>query len=190
MLPVLIPERFCLVSGVGVHSEDKVAQDLAGRQAGIHDLNINKVTSVWAPGCQECGIEYVRQQAQAGRIIYAVDGKCLTSIEGQLVSAGLALTVPKEGSPDHGTLPGFFSEIYEHPGILPEHLKRRVEKASLQIFANQVDAPDFDPDEDWEDGKTEYKIGGKPVTLRSVVASGVGPGQGKYVLAYVGAIFL
>src|SRR5215210_4338680 len=102
MLPVLIPEYFCLVSGVGVHKEDKVAQDIAGRQAGVHDLNILKVTSVLTPGCKECDIDFVRKQSKAGRIIYAVDGKCLTSIEGQLVSAGIAVTIPDD--PD---LPGF-----------------------------------------------------------------------------------
>jgi pyruvoyl-dependent arginine decarboxylase len=185
MLPVLIPEYFCLVSGVGVHEEDKVAQDLAGHEAGIHDLNIVKVTSVLASGCKERQIDCIRKESRPGQIILAVDGKCLTSIEGQIVSAGLAVTIP-----DDPNLPGFFSEIYEHPGILPEHLKRRVEKGSLQIFANNVGDQEFDPDRSWEDGKTRYQIGGTAVTLTSIVASGVGQGKGKYTLAYVGALFL
>jgi pyruvoyl-dependent arginine decarboxylase (PvlArgDC) len=144
-----------------------------------------KVTSVLAPGCRECDIEFVRQQSQAGRLLYAVDGKCITSIEGQLVSAGLALTLP-----DGPELPGFFAEIYEHPGILPEHLKRRVEKGSLQIFANHVGDQDFDPDSQWDDGKSRYRVGDKWVTLRSILASDTGKGEGNYTCVYVGVILL
>lgn len=186
MLPVLIPEFFCLVSGVGVHEEDKVAQDLAGRPAGISDRNILPVTSVLPPGCKERPLEFFREASRNGQVILAVDGKCKTSVEGQLVSAGLAVTIPEDPE-----VTGYFAEIYEQVGLLPDILKRRVEKASLQIFANNNQAEDsFVADRDWEDGRTEYVIGGRKVTLRSVVAGGVGQGKGKYTLAYVGAIFL
>jgi arginine decarboxylase len=186
MLPNLLPEYFCLVSGVGVHPEDKVAQDLAGRPAGIADRNISPVTSVLPPGCKECTLDFVREHSRNGQVILAVDGKCKTSTEGQLVSAGLAVTIPHDPE-----VTGYFAEIFEEAGILPEVLKKRVEKASLQIFANNTEgAEGFDADRDWQDGRPEYEIGGRKVTLRSVVASGVGQGQGKYTLAYVGAILL
>jgi len=186
MLPVLIPEYFCLISGVGVHEEDKVAQDLAGRPAGIADRNIQKITSVLPPGCKEHPLKFFREQTRNGQFIAAVDGKCKTSVEGQIVSAGLAVTIPHDPE-----VTGYFAEIYEEVGLLSDILRKRVEKASLQIFANNNGAEDtFVADREWQNGKTEYVIGGRRVTLQSVVASGVGQGKGKYTLAYVGAILL
>ena len=127
MLPALLPEHFCLVSGVGVHQEDKVAQDLAGRQAGIHDRNIITVSSILPAGCQEVDIDFVRKNSRPAQILYAIDGKCKTSVEGQIVSAGLAVVIP-----DDLNQIGFFAEIYEEVGLLPEIIKERVEKAERE----------------------------------------------------------
>lgn len=185
MMPVLIPEYYCLVAGVGVHKEDKNAQDMAGHEAGIADRNVITVSSVLPPGCREISKEQYLARTRPGQIILVIDGQCKTNEEGQIAAAALAVAIP-----DDPEEPGYFTELFETPGIEPDVLRRRVETMSLQLLATRMHDDDFVADDQWEDGKDRYEIAGKPVTLKSIVASGLGTGDGNYTCAYVGAILL
>jgi arginine decarboxylase len=186
MLPVLIAESFCLVAGTGTHQEDKNALDAARFAAGVHDLDLSPTTSIIPPGCKEISREEFRRRIQTpGQIVHAIGGYCMTNEEGQIASAALSVV-----QPDDPERESYVAEIFEKKGILPEVLTHRVQTMALQLFATRVGDTAFVVDDQWEQGRTAYAIGGMSVTLKSVVVSGVGQGKGKHTCAYVGAVLL
>ena len=51
-MEILVPCRFFLTKGVGVHKEELHSFELALRDAGIEKCNLVQVSSILPPGCR------------------------------------------------------------------------------------------------------------------------------------------
>lgn len=92
-----VPKEAALVSGSADGPTELVAFDSALGKAGIAQLNLVRVSSIWPVGCKIVKMP----QLEAGTIVPAIIAKITSSIPGQKIAAALGIATSENS---HGMI--------------------------------------------------------------------------------------
>src|SRR4051812_35280344 len=122
----LVPTKFFLTTGTGTHQKELRAFENALRDAGIHTCNLIKTSSIIPPGCKRISIEEGMKQIPPGMITFSVLAQSLTNEPGQLVTAGIGMAQPADG-----TQHGYLTEAEEIMGRTEDDVEQDVIEMAL-----------------------------------------------------------
>src|SRR4051812_19449563 len=115
MSMTLIPKKFFVTKGTGIHEKDLRAFENAMIDAGIDVCNLIKTSSVIPAGCQLISKEEGMKLITPGQITFAIVAQTQTNEPGQIISAGIAYAQPEDES-----LFGYMTEVEEAIGRTKE----------------------------------------------------------------------
>jgi arginine decarboxylase len=180
----IVPTKFFLTKGVGVHQKELRAFEEALRDAGISMCNFIKVSSIIAPGCELISREKGIRLLKPGQICFAVMGQSQTNEPGQCVVTGIGMAQPKDK-----TLYGYLTEIEEAIGRTDEDVEQDVIEMALENLVTEWN-PKFDGEKVYRKGKKNYHLEGRDISVDSIVQSARGAEQNQYTVVLVAAVFI
>jgi len=180
----IIPTKFFLTKGVGVHEKDMRAFEEALRDAGIHTCNLIKKSSVIAAGCKRISVQEGMKYITPGQITFAVIAQSQTNEPGQRVVAGIGMAQPKDTS-----LYGYLTEVEQAIGRTDEDVEEDVIEMALENLVTEWN-PKFEGEKFYRKGKKNYKFEGRSISVDSLVQSAEGEEQNKYTVVIVAAVFI
>lgn len=179
----MIPQKFFLTKGVGVHKDKLASFEMALRKAGIAKCNLVTVSSILPPGCVKVPTQQGARALNPGQIVFVVMAREATNEPNRLLSAAVGLAKPadKEGygylSEHHG-----FGETGKKSGEYAEDLAATMLATTLGI--------DFDSETAWDERKQIYKASGKIFTTSHICQSAEGDKNGLWTTVVAAAVFL
>jgi arginine decarboxylase len=180
----IVPSRFFLTSGVGVHKHELMSFELALDRAGIENCNLVKTSSVIPLGCKLMPGDEARELLVPGQVTFAVYARASTPEPGRLIAAALGLALPEQGD-----MPGYISEVEEGYRLDERSAGEEAERIALEILASRRKVK-FDIGAEWDRRKRRYRIGREDVRTRSIAAAAVGDEQGRHTTVIAAAVFL
>jgi arginine decarboxylase len=180
----IVPTKFFLTKGVGVHEKDMRAFEEALRDAGINTCNLIKTSSVIAPGCKRISMEEGMKLIPPGQITFAVLARSETNEPGQIVTAGIAMAQPKDRA-----VHGYLTEVEEAIGRTAEDVEQDCIEMAIENLIGEYD-PKFDGESVYRKGKKNYNIKGQDIAVDCLVASAQGAEKNKYTVVLVAAVFI
>src|SRR4051812_22786332 len=136
--PILfVPRRLFFTSGVGRHSQERVATQNAMRAAGVPRVNLVKISSVIAPRCEIISRQEGIRLLRSGAIAFAVIAQGMTKEPHQRVTPALAWS-----KPDDENETGFIAEVEEQNanGLSQKAAEDRVGEEALILQATHLGA--------------------------------------------------
>lgn len=180
----IVPSKFFLTKGVGIHEKELRAFEEALRDAKINRCNLIKTSSIIAPGCKRISVEEGIKLIPPGQITFAVIAQSQTNEPDQMVSAAIAMAQPKDK-----TIHGYLTEVEEAIGISPEDIEEDATEMAIENLISEYD-PEFDGDDVYRKGKKNYSVNGMDFTVDCMVSTAKGVDQNKYVVVLVAAVFI
>lgn len=180
----IVPTKFFLTKGTGVHEKDMRAFEEALRDAGVHTCNFVKVSSVIPPGCKLISKEEGIKQLQPGQITFAIMAQSQTNEPGQMITAGIGMAQPKDKT-EHG----FLTEVEEIVGRTAEDVEQDVIEMAIENLVTQWN-PKFDGEKVFRKGKKNYKLEGRDILVDSIVQSAQGAEKNQYTVVVALAVFI
>lgn len=179
----MVAKRMFFTRGVGKHRNRLQSFEVALRNAGIAQLNLVKVSSIFPPGCKIVSPKVGLKELVPGQIAFVVMAEASTNEPNRLVSAGLGLAIPAEGNR--------FGYISEHHGFGMTEKKTGdfVEDMAASMLASTLDL-EFDPDADYDARREIYRMSGQIVTTRNIVQTAEGDKNGLWTTVVAAAVFL
>src|SRR4030095_9595566 len=105
---LLVPKRFFLTHGIGVHRERLTAFELALRDADIEQQNLVSVSSILPPYCEQIERENGVATLRPGAITFCVMARSETNEPGRRIHSSIGLARPTD--------PAMYGYISEHHG--------------------------------------------------------------------------
>ncbi len=163
----MIPKKFFLTKGVGVHKDRLQSFELALRDAGIAICNIVNVSSILPPYCKMIDKSEGLKQIKLGQITYCVLSKNSTNEPRRSISAAIGIAVPSEER-----LYGYISEYHSY-GEEEKEAGDYAEDLAATMLATTLGI-DFDPEKAWDEKKEVYKASGKIIETTSICQTATG----------------
>ena len=179
----LVPKEVFFTKGVGKHRTRLQSFELALRHAGIEKCNLVRVSSIFPPACRIISRSRGLAKLQPGQITYLVLAEVSTNEPNRLISAGIGLAVPAEGSNY-----GYISEHHGF-GMTEQKLSDLVEDMAATMLATTLGI-EFDPELAYDERKELYKMSGKIVRTRACVQTARGNKDGLWTTVVATAVFL
>lgn len=132
----MVPTKVFFVRGVGRHREKLTSFENALRHAGISDLNLVRVSSIFPPGCRIISKTDGLKMLKSGQVVYCVMADNACNEAGRLVSASVGLAVPKETFRY-----GYLSEHHAH-GMNAKKCGDYAEDLAASMLATTLGLPD------------------------------------------------
>ncbi len=179
----MIPKRFFLTKGAGVHKDKLASFEMALRKAGIEKCNLVNVSSILPPGCERMSIREGKKRLRPGQIVFVVMARNETNEPNRLVSSAIGVAKPafKEGygylSEHHA-----FGETARKSGDYAEDLAATMLATTLGI--------EFDPETAWDERKQIYQASGKIITTSNICQSAEGQKTGLWTTTIAAAVFV
>ena len=183
-MKALVPTKFFLTKGKGVHEKELRAFENALRDAGVHTCNLVKVSSIIAPGCKLVSKEQGCRLLKPGQMTFAVLGQSSTNEPGQRVVAGIGMAQPKDK-----TMHGYLTEIEEAMGRTDEDVEQDVIEMALENLVTEWN-PKFDGEKVYRKGKKNYTLEGRNIAVDSIVQSADGAEKNQFTVVIVAAVFI
>jgi len=180
----LVPTKFFLTKGTGIHQKELRAFENALRDAGIHTCNLIKTSSIIPPGCKRISVEEGMKQIPPGMITFAVLAQSITNEPGQLVTAGIGMALPADD-----THHGYLTEAEEIMGRTEDDVEQDVIEMALENLVTEWN-PKFDGETAYRKGKKNYTLEGRDIKVDSVVQSARGAEQNQYTVVVAAAVFI
>lgn len=179
----MVPAKFFLTKGVGVHKERLASFELALRDAGIARFNLVHVSSILPPGCKKLSREQGLSFLSPGEIVFCVMSRNETNEPNRLMAASTGLAIPSDRG-HHGYISEHhsFGETEEKAGEYAEDLAASMLASTLGIA--------FNPDDAWDTRKQAYKLSGKIVYTSNVTQSARGNKNGLWTSVVAAVIFI
>ena len=184
-LMALIPSKFFFTKGVGVHTKQMMAFELALRDAGVNKCNLVKISSIIAPGCQRISPEEGIKLLKAGEVTFAVIAESITNEPGQLVGAGIGMAQPHDK-----TIHGYLTEVDSAIGRTAEDIMQDSEEMAIENLVTEWGYEDFDGDSVWEANKKEYDIHNRKIAVDHVVQTARGAENNQFTVVFAAAVFI
>jgi arginine decarboxylase len=178
-----VAKRIFFTNGVGRHGHNLESFELALRDAGIAHLNLVKVSSILPPGCKIVSRKVGLQALKPGQITYVVLAEARTNEPSRMVSAGIGLAVPAEGSQY-----GYIAEHHGY-GMTEKRTADLVEDMAASMLASTLGI-EFDPDADYDSRREIYRMSGKIVKTRASVQTAEGDKKGLWTSVVAAAVML
>lgn len=180
----LIPTRYFLTKGIGIHAKELRSREEALRDAGIDVCNLIKISSVIPPGCRRIPREEGVKELYPGMMTFAVQAVSASNEPDQIISSGLGLAQPKD--PQHR---GYITEVEEMVGIEADAVAQDVEEMALDILVTSLGLK-WDEGATMRKGKKHYEYGGHAIEVDHLVASAKGHPDRLWTTVFVAAVFL
>src|SRR5215213_8131719 len=180
----IIPTKFFLTKGTGVHEKEMRAYEEALRDAGVHTGNFIKTSSVVPPGCQLISRQQGVRLIKPGQITFAVMAESQTNEPGQIITAGIGMARPKD--PSHY---GYLTELESIIGRTPEDVEQDVIEMAIENLVTEWN-PKFDGDKVYRKGKKNYRLERRDIEVDSIVESAKGAEKNQYTIVMALAVFI
>ena len=181
----LIPTKYFLTKGVGVHQKYLRAFEEALRNAGVQFCNLVKISSIIAPGCKLLSKEEGVKHLEPGEVTFAVIAESITSEPGQLIGAGIGKAQPADK-----TLFGYLTEVEGSIGRTEEDIAQDVEEMAIENLVTEWGYKDFDGDSVWRKGKKNYSIHNRDFAVDHIVQTAMGADNNQYTVVLALAVFI
>lgn len=179
----MIPTKFFLTKGAGVHRERLSSFEVALREAGIAKFNLVPVSSILPPGCKKIsrakGLTYLK----AGEVVFCVMARNETNEPNRLISASVGIALPA-GINQYGYLSEHhtFGQTEEKAGDYSEDLAATMLASTLGIK--------FNPDDAWEARRQAYRMDGKIIYTSNITQTTRGNKDGFWTSVVTAVIFI
>jgi arginine decarboxylase len=180
---MLIPKKFFLTKGVGIHKEKLSSFERALKNAKISQFNLVQVSSILPPGCKKISREDGLKLLKPGQIIFVVLSKNSTNEPNRLISASIGCAIPAKK-----TLYGYLSEHHAF-GQNSKKAGEYAEDLAASMLASTLGIK-FDPDEAWDSRKQVFKLSGKIVYTSSITQTARGEKNGLWTTVVAAAVFI
>ena len=179
----MIPEKFFLTKGVGVHKEYLTSFELALRSAGIAKFNLVTVSSICPPSCKKISKEEGFALLKPGEIVHCVMARNATNEPNRLVAASIGLAIPADPQQY-----GYISE--HHPfGETDEKSGEYAEDLAATMLATTLNI-EFDAGKDWDEREQLYKLSGKIIRSTNITQSAEGHKDGLWTTVIAAVVFI
>lgn len=177
----MIPTKFFLTKGKGIHKEKLIAYEFALREAGISHLNLVSVSSILPPGCKKISKEKGITLLKPGEITFCVLARNETNEPNRLISASVGYAIPTEVK-SYGYLSEHhsFDETKRKASEYAEYLAISMLVSSLGIKFN------FDV---WKKRKKFYKLNEKVFYTSNITETARGK-EGLWTVVLAAAVFV
>jgi arginine decarboxylase len=180
----LVPKKFFLTKGTGIHEKDLRAFEQAMIDAGIDTCNLIKTSSVIPAGCKRVSMEEGMKLIQPGQITFAVIAQSQTNEPGQIITAGIAMAQPEDENEF-----GYMTEVEEAIGRTKDDVTEDVEEMVIETLASKWGIKK-DGEEIRKAGKKNYLLKNKKVRVDSLVETAKGHEDRLYTVVLACAIFI
>lgn len=178
-----VPKRVFFTRGVGKHRKNLQSFEVALRDAGIAQLNLVRVSSIFPPDCKIISRRAGLEMLKPGQITFCVIAETRTDEPNRLVSAGIGLAIPAKGERF-----GYISEHHGY-GMTEKKTADMVEDMAASMLASSLGI-EFDPDTDYDSRREIYRMSGQIVTTRAIVQTAEGDKNGLWTTVVAAAVFL
>jgi len=178
-----VPKEMFLTKGVGNHKEQLASFELALRDAGIANLNLVNVSSIFPPFCKLISRTRGQRFFKPGQVAFCVMSRNATNEPNRLISASIGLAMPKDKSK--------FGYLSEHHGY---GQTRKVagdyaEDLAVQMLATTMGL-EIDLEKSWDENKEEWKVKGDIVYSRNITQSAEGNKYGLWTTVVTAAMLI
>ncbi len=179
----MVPQRFFLTRGVGVHRERLTSFEMALRDAGIAHFNLVAVSSILPPGCRIVTREEGIAAARPGEIVFVVLARNASNEPRRVITAATGVSIPAD--------PNMYGYLSEHHafGQTEQDAGDYAEDLAASMLATTLGVP-FDADRDYNERREQYKVGGHIVDSTSIAISAIGDEQGLWTTVLAAAVLL
>lgn len=177
-----LPSKAFLTKGIGRHREKLTSFEEALREAGIAQVNIVRVSSIWPPHCELVSREEGVKMLKPGQVTFAVVAEAQTNEPSRLATAAIGLAVPADPS-HHGYISEHhaFGQRHEPAGDYAEDL-------AASMLATVLGVP-FDPDQAWDERREQWRLSGQIVDSMNISCSSEAQDDGRWVTVVSAAVF-
>jgi arginine decarboxylase len=176
-----VPNKVFLTRGVGRHKEKLTSFELALRNAGIAQLNIVQVSSIFPPHCvliaRNRGIETLSD----GEVVHCVLSKNSTDETSRLIGSAIGVAIPKDRRKY-----GYISEHHDF-GKKQKQLGDYTEDLAATMLASTLGI-EIDLSRAWDERKQEWKIAGLIVRTTNITQTAFGR-EGLWTSVIAAAVF-
>lgn len=179
---MLVPKRFFLTHGIGVHRERLTAFELALRDADIEQQNLVSISSILPPGCTEIDRQEGQASLQPGEITFTVLARSETNEPGRRVHSSIGLARPSDAS--------MYDYVSEHHGygMTCGQSGDYAEDLAASMLASTLGI-EFDPDAAWNERRRVYETSNLIIGSKSITAYAEGDEGGRWTCAVAAAVF-
>ncbi len=179
----MVPTKFFLTKGVGIHRDYLASFELALRDAGMAAFNLVSVSSILPPGCKKVtrakGLEFL----SPGEVVFVVLARNYTNEPNRLICASVGCAIPADKQKY-----GYLSE--HHPfGETNDKAGDYAEDLAASMLASTLGLK-FNPNEAWDSRRQAFRLSGKIVRTTTVTQSARGDKDGRWVSAVAMAVFI
>lgn len=179
----MIPTKFFLTKGTGVHKERLHSFEVALRDAGIEPFNLVSVSSILPPGCKKISREKGLELLKPGQIIFVVMARNEANEPNRLISASVGCAIPVESKSY-----GYLSEYHDF-GVTDEKAGDYSEDLAASMLASTLGIS-FDPNEAWDSRRQAFKLSKKIVYTSNVTQTARGEKNGLWTSVVAAAVFI
>lgn len=179
----MVPTKFFLTKGVGVHKDYLASFELALRDAGVQSFNLVSVSSILPPGCKKVTRVKGLELLSPGEIVFVVLARNATDESNRLISASVGCAIPVLNE-KHGYLSEHhsFGQNLETAGNYAEDLAASMLASTLGVK--------FNPEEAWDSRRQAFRLSGKIVRTANVTQTAWGDKQGRWTSVVALAVFI
>ncbi len=180
----MVPTKFFLTKGVGVHKEKLSSFEVALRDAGIAPFNLVCVSSILPPACKKVTRDKGLTFLNAGEIVFCVMARNDTNEPNRLISASVGCAIPVAHKQHYGYLSEHHSYGQTEP-ISGEY----AEDLAASMLASTLGVK-FNPDDAWDTRRQAYKLSGKIVYTSNITQTARGNKNGLWTSVVAAVIFI
>ena len=178
-----VPRELFFTKGVGKHREKLTSFELALRSAGIGNVNLVRVSSIFPPGCRILPRRDGIQRLQPGQITFVVMSENATCEPHRLIAATVGVAIPRDQD-----LIGYLSEHHSF-GENEKTAGDYAEDLAAEMLATTLGL-EFDPDESWDEKRDVYRLSNKIVRTQNVTQTAVGDKNGLWTTVIAAAVIV
>ena len=180
----LVPARYFLTKGIGIHEQEFYSRKEALRDAGIELCNLVRVSGVIPPGCRRIARTEGIEALSPGVLTFAVQALSRTNVPGQIATAALGLALPADPQ-----CHGYIAEAGGVTGIEAAELALDVEERAAGNLAASWGIEPTGADALLR-GRKHYEFEGREVAVESLVSSAKGQEKRLWTTVLVAAVYL
>jgi arginine decarboxylase len=180
---MLVPSEAFLTKGVGRHKEKLQSFEMALRDAGIAQMNLVRVSSIFPPHCKLISKQAGLQKIKPGAITFCVISDTATDEPHRLIACSIGIAVPKDRKKY-----GYLSEHHSY-GQREETAGDYAEDLAASMLATTLGVS-FDADKSYDEKKEIWRISREIVITRNITQTAVGHKDGLWTTVVSAAVFV
>lgn len=179
----MVPTKFFLTKGAGIHKNYLQAFELALEKAGISKFNLVSVSSILPPNCKKIPREEGLTYLKAGEIVFVVMSRNSTNEPNRLIAASIGCAIPADVAQY-----GYIAEHHSF-GQTQEKAGDYAEDLAASMLASTLGIP-FEADQAWDEKEKVFKMSGKIVYTTNITQTAEGHKDGFWTCVVAAAVFI